>query len=76
MSEVVAGVRIPDTKLAREATDLLRELSCQPAGRLTDGRLPPVRVVDPSGLRPATSRGGGPAGFSGGPRPVAQGAER
>jgi hypothetical protein len=25
MSEVVAGVRIPDSKLAREATDLLRE---------------------------------------------------
>src|SRR6516225_9470908 len=25
MSEVVAGIRIPDSKLAREATDLLRE---------------------------------------------------
>jgi hypothetical protein len=25
MSEVVAGIRIPDTELAREATDLLRE---------------------------------------------------
>ena len=27
MSEVIAGVRIPDSKLAREATDLLREHS-------------------------------------------------
>src|SRR5689334_17028951 len=26
MSEVIAGVRIPDTRLAREATGLLREL--------------------------------------------------
>jgi len=25
MSDVVAGIRIPDSKLAREATDLLRE---------------------------------------------------
>jgi hypothetical protein len=25
MSEVIAGIRIPDSKLAREATDLLRE---------------------------------------------------
>src|ERR1700676_2061709 len=25
MSEIVAGIRIPDSKLAREATDLLRE---------------------------------------------------
>ena len=25
MSQVIAGVRIPDSKLAREATDLLRE---------------------------------------------------
>ena len=26
MSEVIAGIRIPDSKLAREATELLREL--------------------------------------------------
>jgi hypothetical protein len=25
MAEVIAGIRIPDSKLAREATDLLRE---------------------------------------------------
>src|ERR1700759_2336355 len=25
MSEIIAGIRIPDSKLAREATDLLRE---------------------------------------------------
>ena len=25
MSEVIAGIRVPDSKLAREATDLLRE---------------------------------------------------
>ena len=25
MSEIIAGIRIPDSKLAREATELLRE---------------------------------------------------
>ena len=25
MSEIIAGIRIPDSKIAREATDLLRE---------------------------------------------------
>jgi hypothetical protein len=30
MSEVVAGIRIPDSKLAREATDLVREHSTPP----------------------------------------------